>query len=260
MVAQAGGRFPDTEAGLRALPGVGAYTAAAIAAVCFDAPANVVDANVERVMARVFAVDAPVPGARKTLAAHAASLVGSDRPGDYAQALMDLGATLCRPKKPECPRCPWSGWCAANAQDAPTRYPVKAPKAKKPLRHGFAFVLIADGAVWLRRRPERGLLGAMAEPPGAPWREGEAWSLTHALVHAPIRGDWRGAACVRHVFSHFALELRVAVWRPAERPALDGGWWAPTRALDDEALPSVMRRAVEAALAGVYAPEATSSA
>ncbi len=246
-VAAAGGQFPDTEDGLRALPGVGAYTAAAVAAVCFDRPTNVVDGNVERVMARVHAVEAPLPGAKPLLRDLAAPLADPERPGDYAQALMDLGATVCTPRTPRCGDCPWTEACAAHAQGAEATYPRKTPKKPKPARHGAAFVLVRGGAVWLRRRPTEGLLGAMAEPPGAPWRE-TPWTLEEARAHAPCATPWREAGAVRHVFSHFALTLPV--WRGAAPADFDGagGWWAATDRLEEAGLPSVMVKAVRAGL------------
>ncbi len=246
-VAAQGGRFPETEEGLRALPGVGAYTAAAIAAVCFDAPANVVDGNVERVMARLFAVEEPLPGAKPRLRALAAPLADPARPGDYAQALMDLGATVCTPKSPDCAACPWAEGCLARAGGDPAAYPRKAKKAARPIRRGAAFVLMRGDAVLLRRRPETGLLAGMAEPPGTPWRA-KAWRRAEALAHAPASVAWEPAGGVDHVFSHFALELEV--WRAAAparfRPA--EGWWARRDGLAGEALPSVMRKALERGL------------
>ncbi|MCG8441467.1 MAG: NUDIX domain-containing protein, partial [Caulobacterales bacterium] len=246
LVASRGG-FPTDEDGLLALPGVGAYTAAAMAAVCFDQPANVVDGNVERVIARQFAVAEPLPKAKPVLRALAAPLADPGRPGDYAQALMDLGAVVCTPTSPDCAACPWSRWCAARAEGAPTRYPVKARKKDKPARRGVVFVLERDGAVWLRRRPARGLLGGMAEFPGTPWRE-ERWSAGEARAHAPCPARWRACAePVRHVFSHFSLELDVRRASARREPAEEGGWWAAIDGLGGEALPSVMRKVAAAA-------------
>ncbi|MGD2131971.1 MAG: A/G-specific adenine glycosylase [Maricaulaceae bacterium] len=243
VVAARGGAFPDDEAGLLALPGIGPYTAAAITAMCFDRPANVVDGNVERVMARSFAVDAPLPSAKPELAALAAPLVDPDRPGDYVQALMDLGATVCAPKSPDCPACPWRVGCAAHAAGDPTAYPKREKKAARPTRRGVAFVLMRGEHVLLRRRPEKGLLGGMAETPGTPWRA-KRWSRAEALAHAPAEADWARAGAAAHVFTHFALELEV--WRAVApvRFAPADGWWASVAALEDEALPSVMRKAL----------------
>jgi A/G-specific adenine glycosylase len=247
-VAARGGRFPDTEEGLRELPGVGAYTAAAIAAVAFDRPANVVDGNVERVMSRLFAVEEPLPGAKAQLKTLAAPLADPDRPGDYAQALMDLGATICTPKSPSCLLCPWAGACAARAGGNPTDYPKKTRKAARPVRRGVAFVLKRGGEVLLRRRPETGLLAGMAEPPMTPWRA-EAWDGDEAFTHAPVSAAWAEAGRVEHVFTHFALELDVWTAEAPVRFTAKDGWWARADALDGEALPTVMRKAIERGLA-----------
>ncbi len=249
------GVFPDTEEALRALPGVGAYTAAAIAAVCFDRPANVVDGNVERVMARLCAVEAPLPKAKpllRDLAAPLADAGASDalRPGDYAQALMDLGATVCTPRNPRCDGCPWASACAALAKGDPQTYPKKTPKKPKPQRHGVVFVLTRGEDVLLRRRPAKGLLGAMAEFPGTPWRDHAPWSAEEAQEHAPYAAAWTPLnEPVSHIFSHFALELQM--WRAVSPSHFDPqeGWWAPIAALEEAGLPSVMMKVARAALA-----------
>jgi A/G-specific adenine glycosylase len=227
------GVFPDTEAGLLALPGVGAYTAAAVAAIAFDRPANVVDGNVERVMARLFAVDTPLPAAKPELKRLAAGLVLDDRPGDWAQALMDLGATVCRPRTPLCDLCPLSDRCAAFAGGAPERYPRKTVKADRPRRFGTAFVLVDEGGrVALVRRPDKGLLGGMLGLPTSSW-QGQP---TEAVP--PIAADWRAAGSIDHVFTHFALTLEV------QTAAGQGDfvWTTPERALAD--LPTVFRKAL----------------
>jgi A/G-specific adenine glycosylase len=208
VAADHGGVFPDTEGGLRALPGVGAYTAAAVAAIAFDRPANVVDGNVERVMARLFAVETPLPAAKKALTALAADVVSQDRPGDWAQALMDLGATICRPKAPLCERCPVSAQCAAFAKGAPETYPRKTKKADRPRRHGAAFVVRRGERIAMVRRPDRGLLGGMLALPTTDWRA-TPWSDEEALAAAPFAAAWRGLGAVEHVFTHFSLTLRV---------------------------------------------------
>lgn len=239
-----GGVFPDTEAGLLALPGVGAYTAAAVAAVAFDRAANVVDGNVERVVARLFAVEIPVPKARPELRRLAAGLVADDRPGDWAQALMDLGSTVCRPKSPLCPTCPISAWCEGRSTGAPERYPVKLKKAARPHRHGIAWVLLDDGGrVALVRRPDKGLLGGMVGLPTSDWTEAPPDAAP------PFEGDWIPAGAVDHVFTHFSLTLtvRVATARDVMAKA-DDVLWTP----EDEAaaaLPTVFRKALERALA-----------
>ncbi len=201
-----GGVFPSSENGLRALPGVGAYTAAAVAAIAFDQAANVVDGNVERVMSRLYAVEAPLPGAKPELARLAAGLVAEDRPGDWAQALMDLGATVCTPKSPRCLLCPLAADCAALAQDvvgmgAPETYPRKTAKAERPHRFGLAYVSRRGDQVALVRRPPKGLLGGMLGLPTSAW------------TSAPpaIPKGWADAGAIEHVFTHFSLTLQVVV-------------------------------------------------
>jgi A/G-specific adenine glycosylase len=236
-----GGVFPESEAGLRTLPGVGAYTAAAVAAIAFDEAANVVDGNVERVMARLFAVETPLPAAKPELTALAAGFVTSDRPGDWAQALMDLGATICRPKAPLCERCPVSRFCAALATGAPETYPRKTAKAARPRRHGVAYLLRRGGEVALVRRPPKGLLGGMLGLPTSDWRA-QVWSDGEARAAAPIEADWREAGEIEHVFTHFALSLRVLT---AEGDWSDGEWTSPAGL---SALPSVFLKAARLGL------------
>ena len=232
-----GSVFPDTEAGLLGLPGVGGYTAAAVAAIAFDRPANVVDGNVERVIARLFAVETPLPAAKPELKRLAGTLVADERPGDWAQALMDLGATVCRPKAPLCGRCPVRGHCAAYATGVLEGYPRRAKRAERPRRHGVAYRIERDGAVALVRRPETGLLGGMLGLPTTAWRA-EPWSWAEAVEAAPATADWRELGRVEHVFTHFALTLTVLAGE-GEPPA--GALWADSAA----GLPSVFRRAVE---------------
>ena len=233
-----GGVFPDTEAGLLALPGVGAYTAAAVAAIAFDRPANVVDGNVERVMARLFAVETPLPAAKLRLRELAATLVADDRPGDWAQALMDLGATVCRPGTPRCDLCPLTAWCAGYRSGQPERYPLKTKKAERPHRVGAAWVLRdGQGQVGLVRRPDKGLLGGML---GLPTSD---WALAPVPAVPPVAADWREAGAIEHVFTHFSLTLTVYV---AEARG-DFIWTADAEAL--AALPTVFRKALERGLA-----------
>jgi A/G-specific adenine glycosylase len=239
-----GGVFPDSEEGLRALPGLGAYTAAAVAAIAFDRPGNVVDGNVERVMARLFAVETPLPEAKPELKRLAAELVTDVRPGDWAQALMDLGATICRPKTPLCDRCPVSAHCAAFASGAPDAYPRKTAKAERPHRHGVAYILTRGEEVALVRRPPRGLLGGMLALPTSDWRPGP-WSESEALAAAPAQASWRGVGEVEHGFTHFTLTLQLM---RAEGEAA-GVIWSPRRDLD--ALPSVFLKAARAGLSNL---------
>jgi A/G-specific adenine glycosylase len=233
-----GGVFPDTEEGLRALPGVGAYTAAAIAAIAFDRAANVVDGNVERVMSRLFAVEDPLPDSKPTLKALAASLVDDHRPGDWAQALMDLGATVCKPKSPLCDRCPVSMHCAAFARGDQDSFPRKTRKAARPRRFGIAYVLTRGDQVALVRRPDKGLLGGMLGLPTSDWTS----VPPEGLQGAPADAAWREAGEIEHVFTHFSLTLKVM---RAEGLA-DGVVWTPVDRLD--ALPSVFLKAARQAL------------
>ena len=239
VAGEHGGVFPDTEAGLLALPGVGAYTAAAVAAIAFDRPANVVDGNVERVIARLYAVKQPLPLAKPELKALAAPLVSPDRAGDWAQALMDLGATICRPKAPLCERCPLAFACAAFKRGDPQTYPRRQAKAARPHRHGVAFVALRAGQVGLIRRPAKGLLGGMLALPS-----GE-WTPAPGPAEPPFPADWRAMGEIEHVFTHFSLSLRVM---SAAAPADDLGLiWT---SLDEAAqsLPSVFRKALRAGL------------
>jgi len=244
VAAEHGGVFPDTEAGLLKLPGLGPYTAAAVAAIAFDRPTNVVDGNVERVMARLFAVEEPLPGGKPELKRLAAGLVRDHRPGDWAQALMDLGATVCRPKGPLCDRCPLAEGCAGLATGAPEAYPRKSAKPERPHRHGAAFILTRGDEVGLVRRPPKGLLGGMLALPTTDWR-GMGWDEAEALAAAPTAADWRSVGEVEHGFTHFTLTLRL--WR-AEGEA-DGLIWTPRRDLD--ALPSVFLKAARAGLSNL---------
>jgi len=240
VAADHGGVFPDTEEGLRALPGVGAYTAAAVAAIAFDREANVVDGNVERVMSRLFAVEAPLPDSKPELKALAAALVTADRPGDWAQALMDLGATICRPKQPLCDRCPVSGFCAAFKRGDPDTFPRKTKKAERPRRFGVAYLLTDGDRVALVRRPPKGLLGGMLGLPTSDWRA-TPWPDAEAVEAAPAQAAWRDAGEIDHVFTHFALTLRV--FRAEGTMDAD---WTPRAGLG--ALPSVFLKAAKAGM------------
>jgi A/G-specific adenine glycosylase len=237
------GAFPDTEAGLLALPGVGAYTAAAVAAIAFDRPANVVDGNVERVMARLHAVTAPLPDAKPELKTLAAALVNDERPGDWAQALMDLGAVICRPKAPLCERCPVSAACAARAAGRPEAWPRRAKKAERPHRHGAAFLLLRGERVALVRRPPKGLLGGMLALPSTDWRA-EPWTVAEIEAAAPVTAAWRTHGAIEHVFTHFSLTLQV--WRAETDDEVEGVLWAGRSRLNG--LPSVFLKAARAGL------------
>ncbi|HEY8616730.1 A/G-specific adenine glycosylase [Phenylobacterium sp.] len=241
VASRHGGVFPETEDGLRALPGLGPYTAAAVGAIAFERPTNVVDGNVERVISRLFAVEQPLPAAKPELKRLAAALVREDRPGDWAQALMDLGATICRPKQPLCDLCPVAQHCAALATGAPETYPRRTAKAERPHRFGVAYVLTRGDQVALVRRPPSGLLGGMLALPTSEWRA-ERWTEDEALSAAPAEAAWRGVGEVEHGFTHFTLTLQLL---RAEGEAADL-IWSPRRDLD--ALPSVFLKAARAGL------------
>jgi A/G-specific adenine glycosylase len=247
---QRNGHFPYTEAELKTLPGIGDYTAAAIAAIAFGRRAAPVDGNVERVMARLFAVETALPEAKPELKRLAQSLVPRTRAGDYAQAVMDLGATICVPRQPRCILCPWREPCRARAAGIAERLPARRAVAERPVRFGVAFWTVrADGAVLLRRRPEKGLLGGMMEVPSTEWR-GARWRDDEAKAHAPVRTRWRRVPdLVRHTFTHFQLELAVLAGTARADAAADGVWVRIDR-LKDHALPSVMKKVIAHASGG----------
>jgi len=228
-VARRGG-FPDTESGLRELPGIGDYTAAAIAAIAFGRRAIVVDTNVARVVARLHALDEPLHNAKARIRNLVDALTPATCAGDFAQAMMDLGATICRPRQPLCGRCPLAADCAAFASGEPERFPSPRAKRARPIRHGTAWWIERGGRVWLVRRPDSGVLGGMAALPGTEF--GDAPAATP------------GIATVRHVFTHFELELIVG---EASQPVGEG-WWQPIATLDNAGLPTLYRRAVDAVL------------
>lgn len=255
VAADHDGVFPDTEEALRALPGIGAYTAAAVAAIAFGRRATVVDGNVERVMARLFAVTEPLPDSKAELKRLADTLTPDTRCGDYAQAVMDLGATVCTPRSPSCLACPWREPCRARAEGIAEQLPKKVRKTAKPVRRGVAFwVVDRDGRALLRKRPDEGLLGGMTEVPSTPWREGEPWTPEEAVAHAPVpAAGWRPLpGLVRHTFTHFHLELAVvtAVLPGGGDPA--AGRWVDVTEFGDQALPTVMRKVVRHGLAAAH--------
>ena len=242
VVAEHGGRFPETRVELQKLPGIGPYTAAAIAAIAYDQPEVVVDGNVERVMARLHDIHTPLPVVKPELTAAAAALTPRRRPGDYAQAVMDLGATICTPKSPACGVCPWMGVCAARMAGTASELPKKIAKAAKPVRLGYAYVAQrADGALLLERRPDRGLLGGMLGWPGSDWSEAPE-------LAPPVAAEWRMLETeARHTFTHFHLRLRVCVADvgPCVRP--DRGEFRPRQEFRSSELPTVMRKVFDLA-------------
>ena len=226
VVLEHGGVFPDTEAGLRALPGVGDYTAASVVAIAFGRPSVVVDANIERVIARHRLIETPLPAAKREIKAELAPLVPEDRPGDFAQALMDVGATICTSRAPACGICPVMADCRARGRADIERLPVKPPKKAKPQRYGIAWWIERDDAIWLVRRPDKGMLGGMRALPGDPWSD--AAPSESGIVH------------VDHGFTHFDLRLTL-VARESEHAAGEGEWW-PLSALDAAGLPTLYRK------------------
>lgn len=242
VVADHGGAFPRTEAELRKLPGLGAYTAAAVAAIAFGERAVVVDANVERVVARLFAIATPLPAARPAIRAAADTITPDARAGDFAQAMMDLGSAICTVRAPKCLLCPLRADCAAFAAGAPESFPVRAAKKVRPQRYGTVFWLEQGESVLLVRRPARGLLGGMRALPTGEWADAPP-----GLEGAPVQAGWRLLeGGVRHGFTHFDLDLALAVARTeAHQPAADGEWW-PVDGLAAAGLPTVFARAAQA--------------
>jgi A/G-specific adenine glycosylase len=257
VVERHDGHFPASEAALRALPGIGDYTAAAVAAIAFDVPASPLDGNIERVITRLFAVAEPLPAAKPELRRLAREITPQRRPGDFAQAMMDLGATICTPKNPACAFCPWNDACAARARGEAETLPRRTPKREGALRRGAAFVARrADGFLLVRTRPAKGLLGGMTEVPTTAWSADfdESKALDGAPRFPPGKQKkrivWRGTlGVVRHVFTHFPLELRVFLGQvPAGTAAPSGMRWIALAEIGDEALPSLMRKVVTHAL------------
>ncbi|TCM55749.1 A/G-specific DNA-adenine glycosylase [Rhizobium sp. PP-F2F-G48] len=255
VASRHGGRFPDTEEGLKALPGIGDYTAAAIAAIAFGRQSAVLDGNVERVISRLYRVETPVPAARPDMRRLVAAMTPAGRPGDFAQAMMDLGATLCTPRRPVCALCPINADCRAFKAGDPERFPVKLAKKAKPVRYGTAYVATdATGAVYLSKRGDKGLLGGMTEVPGTDWTtDGTAAPAPPFAAAREIA--WRDCGSIVHVFTHFELRLGV-LKAEVERAAIAAnGWWEPRASLAEQALPTVMKKAIEKALPGSFKPK-----
>ena len=244
-VAVAGGEFPRTEAELRSLPGLGAYTAAAVAAIAFGQRSAVVDANVERVIARLYAIDTPLPQARGAIRKRVDALAPTARPGDFAQAMMDLGATICTSRQPRCRLCPLAAQCAGQAL-GPERFPVKPLKKAKPQRRGQAFWIEQDNAAWLVRRAAKGMLGGMLALPDDGWNaRGDGTGVP------PLQGKWVPAGIIHHSFTHFDLDLQLMVYSGGDcstLAAIDGEWWALDR-LGEAGLPTLFAKAARLKLA-----------
>ena len=242
VIADYDGKFPHSASELKKLPGIGDYTSAAIAAIAHGENIAVVDGNVERVMTRRHEISTPLPAAKNEIRKLVSKLVPSKRPGDFAQAMMDLGATICLPKSPDCGQCPWSDNCGARNNSTQTSFPVKAPKKAKPLRHTAAFVMINDNhEIYLRKRSESGMLAGMSEVPSGDWSVRKDGAM--GVDAAPITGEWREAGTVRHVFTHFTLEMKVYFCDCTKSPKMNG-WWVHRNAVMDEALPSLMKKAI----------------
>lgn len=241
VVADHAGQFPNTRAALETLPGIGPYTSAAIASIAFDRSETVVDGNVERVMARLFAHDTPLPASKPALRTFAESLTPKKRAGDYAQAVMDLGATLCSPRNPTCGACPWQPKCLAHAQGRAAELPLKTPKKPKPTRYGTVFLAqTQDGAWLLERRPEKGLLGGMLGWPG------NTWSEEPEAASPPIAAEWRLLnGEVRHTFTHFHLSLSVRLAQVAKGATPERGVFIDAAHFRANDLPTVMRKAYD---------------
>jgi A/G-specific adenine glycosylase len=238
-VAQRGGVFPDTEEALRALPGLGAYTAAAVAAIAFGRRAAVVDANVERVVTRLEALEEPLPQARPRIRQRVAELTPPDRPGDFAQAMMDLGATVCTARSPRCLLCPLAQGCKGRVAGA-ERFPVKPAKKPKPERKGRAFWIERDGAVWLVTRPDKGMLGGMRALPDDGWN-----ARADGGAPPPLEGAWQAGGSVRHTFTHFHLDLQLMLYSGSDWARLGpehGEWW-PVERIEAAGLPTLFAKA-----------------
>ena len=248
VTARHGGRFPDDEKALQSLPGVGAYTAAAISAIAFGRPSAPVDGNIIRVVSRLMHLPQPLPGLKKQVTEAFKPLVPNDRPGDFVQAMMDLGSGICTPTKPLCAECPWKGSCAALKAGVAVDLPIKAPRKAKPTRHGVVFWLRNEaGHILLRKRPEKGLLGGMMEIPSSDWRE-EAWTPERGIAKAPLAEEWSALdGVVSHTFTHFHLKLTILEGKCARAPVEGEIWSAPER-FSDHALPSVMKKIARHAL------------
>ena len=251
VVADFGGAFPSKEEELLTLPGVGPYTAAAIASIAFNQPAVVVDGNIERVMSRLFEIKTPLPDAKAEIKERAASLTPAMRPGDYAQSLMDLGATICSPKRPACVLCPLTAHCEARKSGTQEDYPVKAPKKLKPNRYGRAFLALQpDGSLLLERRKEKGLLGSMVGVPHSDWLENRDEATKTANAQAPFNAAWKKIGMVKHTFTHFHLEMEVMLAHVRYSDKLASGYSKDTcffegwSKLEAAGLPTVFKKVV----------------
>jgi A/G-specific adenine glycosylase len=252
ICSEYGGRFPCDMNSLRSLPGIGDYTAAAIASIAFDLPIAVVDGNVERVITRLYALATPLPLAKPEIRTRMQAVTPNQRSGDFAQAMMDLGATICTPKRPACVICPLNDDCRALQMTDPEFFPVKPPKKQKPVRVGAAFVAISsDNEVYLRGRAEKGLLGGMTEVPTTEWTA--RMDGTTEMEAAPFPANWTAAGGITHIFTHFELRLNVYTANGVHEQNGSDGWWVKIEKLAGEALPTVMKKAIAAAIPDAFA-------
>lgn len=258
IVSEYQGSFPDNETELIKLPGVGPYTAAAIASIAFQQPVAVVDGNIERVFSRLFTIDTPLPQAKVPIKEKVAKHLSKTRPGDFAQGLMDLGSSICTPKRPNCLLCPLQDVCKASKLGTQETYPIKTPKKAKPKRQGAAFVIEdKDGAIYLQKRPETGLLGGMSEVPTTDWNSNQdgATDVSAApFIAALDNSGWQDKGLIRHVFTHFELTLTVYHTEIDQRPSLNG-WWSTPHQIAKEALPNLMKKVVAAAKPDAFKPQ-----
>ena len=246
------GKFPQTQAELIKLPGIGDYTSAAIAAIAFGQKSAVVDGNIERVCTRFTENPTPLPKVKQDCRDLMGEITPGARPGDFVQAMMDLGATICTPKNPACALCPLNADCQAYASGAALNYPVKLPKKHKPTRVGAAYVLQnREGKIWLTKRPDKGLLGGMTSVPTTQWtvsQDGETGTAA-----APLNVTWTPKPGIRHTFTHFHLEMEV--WMAETNSSPSDGWWSSREEISQEALPTLMKKVIASALPGIFKPE-----
>tara|TARA_R110002096_G_scaffold33980_2_gene97459 strand:- start:595 stop:1638 length:1044 start_codon:yes stop_codon:yes gene_type:complete len=250
ITADYGGEFPNTEVTLRALPGIGDYTAAAIAAIAFHEPAAVIDGNIERIISRNFRIKTPLPSAKKEIKAEVAKLTPSDRSGDFAQAMMDLGASLCSPKKPSCLLCPIANKCAAQKAGDMETYPIKAPKKIKPVRRAVSFWLEHDGHILLERRPQKGLLGGMPGLFSTEWNERDTFpNKAEWLAKRPSEDYFKAIEGeAKHTFTHFHLLTQLVAAKAATKHNIENGFWHPAHQLEDVGLPTVFAKIAQLTL------------
>lgn len=255
IVADYDGKFPNTAHELKKLPGIGDYTSAAISTIAFDNPAPVVDGNIERVISRLFAIETPLPAAKVQIKELVEQIMPQKRSGDFAQAMMDLGSSICTPRKPSCILCPLNAECIALKNHDPELFPFKAPKKQRPVRYGSAFIAInQQQQILLRKRTAKGLLHNMSEVPGSYWDSRTDGSTN--IDDAPFPAEWRFEGIITHIFTHFELHLHVYSADNITSYITNDGWWVDIQELQHEALPTVMKKAISAAIKDVFKKKA----